>query len=69
VDRIEPVEPRPTWIPPIAPERPERGQRERREHKLREERERQSRREPASSEAPAHPEDETGADGHIDVRA
>jgi hypothetical protein len=67
VDRIEPVEPRPTWIPPIAAERPERGQRERRENKLREERERRSRRQPPDREG--HPEDETGAGGHIDVRA
>jgi hypothetical protein len=69
VDRIEPVEPRPTWIPPIAPERPERGQRERRENKLREERERRSRREPTRRQVPAQPEQETGADGHIDVHA
>jgi hypothetical protein len=69
VDRIEPVEPRPTWIPPIAPERPERGQRERRENKLREERERRSPRKPPEREAPAQADEESGAGGHIDVRA
>jgi hypothetical protein len=69
VDRIEPVEPRPTWIPPIAPERPERGQRERRENKLREERERRARREPTGRDTPAQPEEGTDAGGHIDVRA
>jgi hypothetical protein len=67
VDRIEPVEPRPTWIPPLAPERPERGQRERREHKLREERERRSRREPPPRAS--DPREETDEGGHIDVRA
>jgi hypothetical protein len=68
MDRIEPVEPRPTWIPPIAPERPERGQRERRENQLREARERRSRRQQAGRETPAQPEEQTGG-GHIDVRA
>jgi len=69
MDRIEPVEPRPTWIPPIAPERPERGQRERRENQLREKQLREARERRPLREPPVQPDDETGQGGHIDVRA
>ncbi|HSZ69949.1 MAG TPA: hypothetical protein VK756_06285 [Solirubrobacteraceae bacterium] len=75
MDRIERIEPRPTWIAPIERERPERGARERREERAREERERRAREERARPTGPAperradEADDEPRAGGHIDVRA
>ncbi len=68
MDRIDPIEPRPTWIPPIAPARSDRVSRERRE------RSRQERREPGSGRSTpgedARRPDDGGCEGrHVDVRA
>jgi hypothetical protein len=75
VSRIEPIEPRPTWITPVERERPERDPRERREERAREEREQRARaeRERRAAErargAETHTDDGSGEGRHIDVRA
>jgi len=69
MDPIQPIEPRPTWIPPIARERPEQGARERREQAAREERERRARRRPPPTAGRSEDEAGEGGHGHVDVRA
>ncbi len=73
--RIEPIEPRPTWIAPVERERPERDPRERREEREREAREQRARAErerraaDRARDAETHADDESGGGRHIDVRA
>jgi hypothetical protein len=67
MDRIDPIEPRPSWVPPIAPARPERISRERREQALRERREPGSRRRAPGEDA--RPDDDGPEGRHVDIRA
>jgi hypothetical protein len=68
MDPIEPIEPHPRWIPPLAPPRARRSERERRERDRDQHETPRPRREPPTAK-PRSGDDRNGEGGHIDVRA